>query len=769
MYGWFEPGGSVNKFFSNTKMQDVVLRTSSLSNNIVIGNSGGGNAGPAAIYVNANNVGVQRIPDARYSLDVAATMRAENLLTNNIEASTIRLGSNTLITDRGYIRNNLSVAKEFRKPSQLITGQVVRICVANMDNTLNLILEPSPALENLVDDTMVQINGINYMIVSAPSTNEFVLSNYFGDSIYPIPFSAGQAIDIQILLDVGGDHVARITTWFTITSSSVRNDTWMGNVTFTGDIDLVQGQYYSFGIQQKVHNLVKLTSLLVYEVSPSDAKLGTITLKTIDGAPFPMNWLIPTTPFEQSQDMSRVYVALVLLDLIYPPMFEDANAVLGTYSSPTMTAPVPNIDPTEGGYIMLKNMQANDCLNNQSQATNSIRSISMNGIVSYDLNYSYLTEDGLAVAQLSSKNAAYAFSIKGTASYSIVGVPIKIQQVIEVPSPPLSPPFYKYIVDDIRGLLFPTLPEYLDAYMYVCCMRGTFCKIMEVNPYGAYFVLDANIIGAQPDPSMIFYVVPFKQCTMIELGRKCHVEHSMAIGTKIFSETLTVKGDASFVKRILLNDGNIVNNSFPISYSSNIFTLGPCLSGTKNTVTLEQDTTVNGTITANEFIQYSDRKIKTRIVDADMNADMELLKKISIKNFEFKESRGKPQKGVIAQDIERLIPGIVSVKKGFIPSVCKTFITTTSGAVVVPPRSASRCEFKKGMRLQVKVGGKNKFLVITRIRRKKDSVFLCLSERFLPGTPVYIRGPYGRVKGINKDYLFMLLLNVTKRLLINRS
>ena len=58
MYGWFEPGGGVDKYFPNTKMIDVLLRTSSYSNNIVIGN-GGVSGAVAGLYVSRNSVGVQ--------------------------------------------------------------------------------------------------------------------------------------------------------------------------------------------------------------------------------------------------------------------------------------------------------------------------------------------------------------------------------------------------------------------------------------------------------------------------------------------------------------------------------------------------------------------------------------------------------------------------------------------------------------------------------------------------------------------------------------
>ena len=759
MYGWFEPGGSINKFFINTKMQDVLLRSSSLNNNIVIGNSGNSNTSSAAIYVSGNSTGIKCLPDPAYALDVAATMRSQSLLVaSNISANNIHLANNVLIRDNGLVQNELTISKQFKKPGPIIRGQVIRICTANMStNTLNLIFEPSPDLEPIVANTSVQINGINYSVIAAPSTNEYILANYLpGDSIYPIPFTGGQVIDIQLLLDVDSDRLADVTTWFKVASSSITNDSWTGTVSFanSNQVDLIQGQYYSFGIQQTAQNLLKLTSLYIYQGATDTELMGLITLKTTDGVPFPSNWMIPSTPFSAATEINTVFFALILLDIINPPTFHDANTILGSYSSTSLAA--------DNQYIMLKNSKVADCLNTQARATNSIRSISMNGIVSYDLSNSFRNEEGIAIAQLSFANTAYAFSIKGTASYSLVGVPIKITQITALPSS------WRYHVQDVRNMLFSMLYEYVDSYMYVCCMRGTFCKILSVNAIQSSFVLDTNIIGSDPlDPTAIYYIIPFKQSVMTELGKQCHIENSLAIGTKISSETLTVKGDASFVQKILIHD--TTNNTFPITFSSNVFSLGPVLTSTNNAVTLELDTTVSGNITANEFIQYSDKRIKRRIKDADVDADVELLKRIPIKDFEFKEYRGKPQKGVIAQDIEKLIPGIVSTKKGFVPSICKTFMATTSGAIIIPPRHC-RIPFKKDMRLQVKVVGqtKSKFVNVMQIRCKKGSRFISLSEKFPVGTAVYIRGPYGCIKGINKDYLFMLLLNATKHLL-NRS
>ena len=74
-------------------------------------------------------------------------------------------------------------------------------------------------------------------------------------------------------------------------------------------------------------------------------------------------------------------------------------------------------------------------------------------------------------------------------------------------------------------------------------------------------------------------------------------------------------------------------------------------------------------------------------------------------------------------------------------------------------------DFKKGTKLQIKLNDSDRIVTIKRVRIKKNAMFIKISEQYPVGTIVYVRGPYGILKTINKDYLFMLCLSATQELI----
>lgn len=68
LYGWIEVGASNDNVFANEVSQDIILRTI-YNNKIILGNTNGVRA-TAAMYIQGNNVGIQKVPEAGVVLDV---------------------------------------------------------------------------------------------------------------------------------------------------------------------------------------------------------------------------------------------------------------------------------------------------------------------------------------------------------------------------------------------------------------------------------------------------------------------------------------------------------------------------------------------------------------------------------------------------------------------------------------------------------------------------------------------------------------------------
>ena len=118
-YGRIQSGGGVNAHFNNTKLSDVVFRTDSLNNNLILGNYN--NANPnntkGAIYISNNSLGIKCIPNhSNYSIDIAGNANCQSNLTiqNNLNVNNdlailnnITASNGTTFLGTTIIQNNL--------------------------------------------------------------------------------------------------------------------------------------------------------------------------------------------------------------------------------------------------------------------------------------------------------------------------------------------------------------------------------------------------------------------------------------------------------------------------------------------------------------------------------------------------------------------------------------------------------------------------------------------------------------------------------------
>lgn len=85
LYGWIEVGASNVGVFSSQHNNDIILRTASSNNKILIGNQmydimSGSNTS-AALYISNNNVGIDKVPAFNVQLDINGTMNINNSIT----------------------------------------------------------------------------------------------------------------------------------------------------------------------------------------------------------------------------------------------------------------------------------------------------------------------------------------------------------------------------------------------------------------------------------------------------------------------------------------------------------------------------------------------------------------------------------------------------------------------------------------------------------------------------------------------------------------
>jgi hypothetical protein len=93
----------------------------------------------------------------------------------------------------------------------------------------------------------------------------------------------------------------------------------------------------------------------------------------------------------------------------------------------------------------------------------------------------------------------------------------------------------------------------------------------------------------------------------------------------------------------------------------------------------EGDISINaiGDIQANDFINPSDIRIKNKISDVDVNKSLDIINKLSVKNYNKISKLDNIEKnyiGFIAQDVKNIDENLVKTISNYIPNINKTFI-----------------------------------------------------------------------------------------------
>ena len=776
MYGWFEPGGGVNKYFSNTQMIDVLLRTVSLSNNIVLGNACN-RTSPAALYVSHNSVGVKRIPDPLYSLDVSGNVRFDENSTitcGDWFASSLNTGfsSNLTLTNQGLADVKVVVADEFKKNIALMKSVRVVSVTVNIDNTLSVQFEATsfPDVYNLfeliTETTFLFINKVLYKVNEVVTYASFVISSYFGEMPFPQPFQNGDIIDVQVCTEYASNGntyeiSSQMISWFTINSyiylqSSLSTLTM--TVTFMSSKDVSNmfiGERYSLGLGDQPINVLKLVSFSL--LTPLTA---TLVLKTIDQQPFPM-----TNITGQGTFAPTIAVSLILLDTVSAPIFEDLNVSIGTYTQQS--------GGSTNTYILLSgNSRLSAYMNPYVCATCAMNEVTISGASTYDV-ISVFQEEGHVLAKLADTSASYAFSIKGAATYQLNGIPFQLTGISQISestgnSIPSSISFRYDVIDLLK--MMPFMKAYIGQHMYFAGINVLAqIKDVVITVDASYFVFNTDITHVQSQVPTYIYLVPFKAAILTQLGKdRCYIQTSLAINTMIATETLTVGGSISLSSQLLFKDvaaTSAATSSFPISYSSGSLTFGSSFQLSPSNATFEVDTIINGTVLSEGYLSFSDSRIKKHIRDADPLADLELIKQIQVKDFLMKTD-GAKQKGIIAQDLAKIIPSIVHETTGYIPSICKDARITSIGSLCLRLSPSELEDVLPGKMLKLLEPSPYSVEIIS-VRKKKGSIFIKTTGKThfqkSPGKKVYIIGPWSdNCKVVDKDYLFMVMLNAFK-------
>ena len=151
----------------------------------------------------------------------------------------------------------------------------------------------------------------------------------------------------------------------------------------------------------------------------------------------------------------------------------------------------------------------------------------------------------------------------------------------------------------------------------------------------------------------------------------------VGIGTTSPSNKLEVNGNADFTGNVGIG---ITTPAFPLEvngYAEEDYTnygyLTTSGAGTySGTYTNYVSIKASHRVAALKFTAYSDQRIKTGIQSSNIMSDLEKINQIRVANYHFIDSIGnsnKLQKGVIAQEAEKVLPEAVNTHSDFIPDI----------------------------------------------------------------------------------------------------
>lgn len=289
-------------------------------------------------------------------------------------------------------------------------------------------------------------------------------------------------------------------------------------------------------------------------------------------------------------------------------------------------------------------------------------------------------------------NTNYMKSLNDTSiSYAFSGIPMHVIHV-EFPIDNTSLVLHMKDVDDAT---FDLLKKYIGDCIYVMDKYNiiwTLNNLFRINRNGEDVIV-FTLVNLNENPlqfsnedridlsvERFIFIVPIQYFSFYQLADdKMRLDNfspnSLAIGTEYIKEKLTVEGSASCKDDLVMYNDNS-KSPFTINYDMDTLSLNDKFDISGSNILARSDFEIEGILTANGYLTNSDQKLKTNIQNTDMFNDLKLIENINIHDFDFIHDNAMnlnspKQKGVIAQEIEKQLPHIVTTKYGVIPNIQK--------------------------------------------------------------------------------------------------
>ena len=771
-YGRIQSGGGVNAHFNNTKLSDVVFRTDSLNNNLILGNYN--NANPnntkGAIYISNNSLGIKCIPNhSNYSIDIAGNANCQSNLTiqNNLNVNNDLAILNNITASNGTTFLGTTIIQNNLKRVSSIFNNVHIISYDSMNHVVEIDLAYS---SSITKNALLKINAAYYNVISISKTLTSILVQLDANLT---AVTGGSHVDIIVIRDVpdfGQDNF--IYTPVLVTSYQYSSDNMQ--VVIEGTIaDNTYTSYLNNALP--IHISIQQTN----NQSAFDQYAGLVIISQVQ------------------YNLLNMTISMTIQNIFQTPI-TTINSILSSgyfsmfYTRTTTTSANPIINEYGlhfGRFTSSENQTKNNIAigirntNNTNLGSYTIYPISPLSFITianrrYTVNKLYMW-GGSIVMDINATSSQYPIISTGVSdvTYQLIGNVVKLLS-LEI----VTPYFVLLNIDptDANSLLiFNQLQQAKSGMMYIIdnWFSGTTAVIYTDNTTYSIGVYNPNInFNNTPNTSAhSIVVIPYQFHSILQIGTEISdlfVLNSFAVGTNKVSATdkLTVNGTMNLGNKVTFNDAsgsfyqqfnNQSNNYMDFNgrvklYSDHFYSNFPGI--------------FNGNVTATDFNQVSDQRLKTNICASDPVADLAKILQIQVRDFAYKATPEKWNKGVIAQEIEKIVPEVVDEINGFSANVClwARFVEFDT-FILLNPETDSSDLFSESAEMRVIYNNVYHDIQITKCNKNAGSFTFQLIHSsndisVTIGDSVFIYGSKGNYKTVNYNHLFTMCINSIKTL-----
>lgn len=807
MLGWLQNGGGINKYFNETRLSDVLLCTEQ-SNNIVIGNLGPGlsNAGNAAIYIQNNAIGVNCVPTIPdIAFDVAGNVRVKTGYTvdaDNIISNKLSLSSNCLMTSNGLISTSNTVATTlpYRRITDSVDAFVYSIDLINNVIELDFTYKPRFHIES--EGGVMNINNISYSILKSDII-DFLQNRYrfrLRNEITNVTLNDSITVHFyKQLPDTVTEHPIKVPIQIIQAIYSTTDVT-----TMTMYATVLDTTYLSHFLDNTVVVMFASSSQKhIYLMKNSsydwNTSIFTATIRSIDNV----------SDISESVPM---YLSSLYVDIYYTHAHRETTSItendiaFGRYLT----------SGQEVSITFTTTTILSTFANTRDNRLNGLDSLTLsfgNSPESYSVNAFY--REHVFNRLVVNVRGLSSIPVCGTTNISYVFVGTSIPVISSMYGQQGGSIIYEYGQNDA---LFDIFKMYNLLYIIDSWYTGVW-KVVHVDKCN-------NTVELQPDDAAIvsidvralsprtIFAIPFNikyQCGLTNKYTDAFFSNSVTIGTNQITarDRLTVGGCISVEEKITWYSKDrhdfyacmvpTSSNTFFQSYNAALdeFNINNKITITSNAANIMVDTNVHGIMTANSFSSPSDIKLKNNIRSSDSVADLHKLLQVDICDFNYKSSPGFSHKGVIAQELEKVIPEAVYENQTIMPSICKWSRFRTQNSIYFPHThgtdntnntdNTGSTDNTNDLLLGIHIGDtmrliyNDRFIDVLITNISEDGEYFVFSPDVVfdsdgndrndagKSKDVLLYGLFNTYKMVNYDYLFAMCINALKCIHMNKT